>query len=573
MRPRKSSKLLSLALHCSWLVAAERGLPLLAAEPLPPETQEGDLAYADPVANANGAQAPLEDFAIPTTEPSADLPAASGVPAVAPIPLPPADSASGTAQPDGVPPAADYPLPAEAGGAYYVENTPGTAGEASSGGLRSAHAEALADSSATSPAGQAAADDRSAPWVAAPGGFSSAYGAAYGAPYGASYGASYGAFPAISSANGFNPMPTAYLFGGGLGDDLLDGLSLGATLSGTYDSNPSQGYGPRDDSGEGDFFLTLGGNVGYRSTASDWTYGVNYSGSYSEYFTQSELSGYNQSLGGSVNYEGGPLTLTLTLGLGFGSGANRYYESVVDELSCNYGLSARYRVSPKTSLTGDFSQSFNSASDGGFSDIGSFNLGASALYRYSSLTEFGPGIRYTRDSGDSQMDRSSFGPTMTVNYTLSRKVSLNSRIGVDFASYEDGTNADPSLSGSIGLNYRASSLWGMNLSLNRDMQADPSKEGGFSEITALRLGYHRKIRRVAWNLGLSYETNAAEAPDGVETGAEDRDYLSFDSSLGMPLFADTCNGSVFLRYSDESGGTAGETWDSIQTGFSLSRSF
>jgi hypothetical protein len=384
------------------------------------------------------------------------------------------------------------------------------------------------------------------------------------------------------SAAGFGARPSGFSgpSAGFAGSDTLltlkDGLSLSAMLSGTYDTNPSQGYGPVGDSGQGDFFMTLGGTAAYLSKASEWTYGATYTGGYNQFFNQTDLSGYNQNAGASVNYQGGPFTATFNVGCDIGSGANRYYASVVDEIRFNYGLNARYRISSKTSLTGNFSQNFTSASGGGSSGTDSFNLGASALWRYSPLTEFGPGIRYTSQSGDTQQGRTSIGPTMTVNYKLSKKVSLNSQVGVDFAEYEDGQSADPTLAMLIGLNYQASRLWGMNLSLNRSTEADPARAGQYSEMTSLRIGYNRRIRRAVWNLGLSYETTTTEVPDQVTTGYDpnvaDRDYLSFDTSLGMPVFADTCNASVFIRYSDHSG-SASETWDSLQTGFSISRSF
>lgn len=372
--------------------------------------------------------------------------------------------------------------------------------------------------------------------------------------------------------SGFSGIPGAFATGDPLTETLLDGLGLSASLTGTYDTNPSQGYGPAEDSGQGDFFLTLGGAVSYLSRASTWTYGASYSGGYSQYFNQSDLSGYSQSAGGTVNYDGGPLSATFNLGINFGSGANRYYASVVDEISYNYGLSARYRISRKTSLTGDLSQRFTSASGDGNSDTDSFDLGAAALWRYSPLTEFGPGIRYTSDSGHSGQDRTSIGPTLTVNYELSKKVSLNSRVGMDFAEYGDGETADPALSMSIGLNYRASRLWGMNLALMRDTQASYAAAGEFEELTSLRLGYNRKIRRAVWNLGMGLETRSTENPDNTEPERADRDYLTFDTSLGMPVFADTCSASVFMRYSDQDG-AAEESWDSLQTGFSISRSF
>jgi hypothetical protein len=368
-------------------------------------------------------------------------------------------------------------------------------------------------------------------------------------------------------------------------NDLLDGFGFSAAITGTYDTNASRGYGvpgqigqpvlpgqPSQDSG-GDFFATLSGSAAYRTQGSEWTYGLNYSGSYSEYFSQSELSGYNQSAGGSVNYQGGPLTASLNAGISFGSGANRYYQSVVDEISYNYGLNAAYRYSRKTTITGNFSQSFSNA-NGGFSDVGSFNAGLSALWQYSSRTQFGPGIRYSQQSGDTQEDLRSIGPTMTVNYRLSEKVSLNSQVGLDFNEYGSGESTDPSFSAAIAASYRISSLSNMNLSLNRGQTASASSAGRFEERTSMRVGYTRKIRRASWNLGASYEFTSFDAPETVAGASPgDRNYLSLDSSLGMPVFANTCSASIFTRYSDESGGGTSANGDSFQVGFSLGRSF
>jgi len=384
--------------------------------------------------------------------------------------------------------------------------------------------------------------------------------------------------PSPGPPSGFSNTPAAFPLGSGLDGDLLDGFSLSATLSGTYDSNPSQGFTTAGSTGGGttaggDFFTTLGGGLGYRSTPSDWTFGADYSGSYSEYFEQSDLSGYNQSSAATVDYEVGPLSASLTAGVNLGSGANRYYAAVVDQLSVNYGLSARYRISPKTSLTSSLAQTFTSASGGNSSDTSSFSLNTSALWRYSALTEFGPGVRYTSDTGES--GRTSIGPTLNMNYKLAKKVSMTSQVGMEFSQYQDGGSSDPSLTTSIGLNYKASRLWGMNLSLYRGTQAHPTTAGGFDEITSLTLGYTRKIRRASFNLGLSYETNAAQTTGNGATARVDTAYPSYNSSLSMPLFANKATGSVFFNYRGQSGTdtTTNGSGDSTQTGFRLGWSF
>ncbi len=378
--------------------------------------------------------------------------------------------------------------------------------------------------------------------------------------------------PSISRGlfSGFSSVPGSNLLGGGVLNTLDEGFGFSTALSGTYDSNPSQGYSTPANSGQGDFFTTLGGTVAYRSTASTWTYAANYSGAYNQFLDQTDLSGYNQSAAASLNYESGPMTAGVTLGINYGSGANRNYASVVDEISYIYGLHARYRISAKTSITGHFSQSINDASGG--ASTGTIDLGASALWAYSPLTEFGPGIRYTHRSGDLQQDRSTIGPTFAVNYKLTTKISLNSIIGMDFVSYENVGSSDTFLFSSIGLNYRASSLWGMSLSLLRDTQASYSTPNEFDETTALRLGYNRNIRRAVWTLGMGFETRASENPNPLAVTRPDRDYLTFDTGLSMPIFSGTTNASMFMRYSDQSG-AAIDSWDSFQMGFGINRSF
>lgn len=362
----------------------------------------------------------------------------------------------------------------------------------------------------------------------------------------------------------------APMMGDGIFGPVREGLAIAVTLGGTYDSNPSQGVTTVRNSGQGDFMMSLGGGIRYRSIAPIWTFGFSYSGSYSVYFDQSDLNGYNQDAEASLYYDSGPLSASLALGIDFGSGANRFHASVVDEISYRYRLDARYRYSPKTSITGSFSQRLTDASGG--TDTNSFDAAASALWQYSPLTEFGPGIRYTRRGGDSRQSRTTIGPTVTVNYQLSEKVGLSSRVGADFVRSGSGGSADPSLSTSIAVDYRATSYWGMNLTLLRDVQSSFNQTDEFEEITALRLGYNRTIRRASWNVGLGWETRSSENSDRTTATRPDRDYLTADTSVGMSIFADTTNLSVFMRYRNQSGGT-NESWDSIQVGFNISRAF
>ena len=358
-----------------------------------------------------------------------------------------------------------------------------------------------------------------------------------------------------------------------LGSTLLKGLKLSGSLASYYNSNLSPYPIPGNNSAKDDFIASLGGTANYLSKASDFTFGASYRGNYNEYFNHSDFSGYSQ--GGSVvaNYNGGRFSISGSLGASLDRGNNVNYSSAfVEQTTWSSNLTARYRLSPKTSLQADFSQ-VNTSATGNYSDTSSLSLDASALWRYSPLTEFGPGIRYTYRSGSTQIGRSSIGPIVSFNYRLSEKVALNSRVGVDFASYDNGGSANPTVSASVGLNYQASRLWGMDFTLYRDTQADPFTAGAYTELTSLRLGYHRKILRALWNLGVSYQTNSAVAAgNSSAVNYPTRDYFSADTSLSMLIFANTTTASVFLQFNDQNNGSAG-SWNSVLTGVSLSRSF
>lgn len=376
-----------------------------------------------------------------------------------------------------------------------------------------------------------------------------------------------------SAPSGFTGSPSGLPVGGGLGDSILDGFGIGATFSTRYESNVTQSPGMPIAPILDDFILSAGLNLNYLSKAAAWTFGGNYRGSYDGYINQSDYSGFNQGAGLVANYNGGRISASITGALDFDRGANRYYSSsnFVERTNISTSANVRYRLSSKTAIQGNIGQSF-STSSGDYDDTQSYDLGLSALWRYSPLTEWGPGLRYTVRTGSSQLDRTSVGPTVTVNYKLSSKISMNSRIGVDFASYEGGGSSDPMVAASIGMNYAASKLWGMNFSLFRDAQADPSQAGAFTEVTALRLGCNRKIRRATLNLGCGYEMNTSEFPADKTSSRGDRDYITFDASLGMPIFSNTTSASLFIRYNDQSGSIT-DSWDSFSTGLSLSRSF
>jgi len=365
--------------------------------------------------------------------------------------------------------------------------------------------------------------------------------------------------------SGLGVIPGIFPFYGGGPANMRDGLSYSLSLTSIYDSNPTRGF--QANGGAGDFSMLLGGGFGYASRGSGVSYSLSYSGGYRTYFNEIDLNGAYHSTAMGVNYRGGRLSTGASLNMDFGSGANRNYASITDSLRLNYQCNARYEVSAKTSLQGNFSQSFDLVSGQGNQDTQNFNAGISGLWKYSELTEFGPGVRFTRNKQKSGPSRDTIGPTFSVNYKLSGKTSLNTQIGIDFVTIEGAPSQDPSLFTSIGINYRASDLWSLNMSLLRDNRASFSVNGGFEEVIALRLGSARQIRRATWNLGVGLE-NRSRSNGG---NAPDRDYFTIDTSIGMLIFRQTTQASVFCGYQNENSGNG--SWDAFQLGFGLTRNF
>lgn len=443
--------------------------------------------------------------------------------------------------------------------------------------------------------------------------------------------------------SGFSDL-TGSPLGGGLGDSLAAGFAFTPTLSATYDSNILKGQPQISNQSKGDFFLGYGGEFSYLTKPSALTFGGSYRGHYDEYLSRSEFNGYSQGGGLLGQYKGGHFTLAATAGIDESRGGTQNYSSAttfggtssssfnqsynqsnfdrvnrsasilgnfdaahftasanfgydLDRQSNNYAgavftnvieitsfhsaLSARYELSAKTAITGNFSQRSDSVNVGNYGDTSNYTVGTAALWKYSPLTEIGPGVHYTYNSNtysSFKTGRSSIGPTLNLNYKLDVKVTMTSQVGLDFSRYDTGKSADPTLSASLGLNYQASALWGMNLNLSRSVQADPTFVGAFYENDSVRLGINRRLQRVIWSLGTTYQANSSVAPAGVK-GRPSGDMLGVDTSVAMQLFGDKGIVRVFVRYNDQSNGvysgygSTGKAWNSCQTGMNLSYRF
>jgi hypothetical protein len=375
---------------------------------------------------------------------------------------------------------------------------------------------------------------------------------------------------------GFAAPPPGLVTGGlssGDGDEMLElfrGLSLGFGTSLFYDSNVGQSPDTRDFPAQDDFILMLSPSLRWARASSTWNFGLGARGSFGEHFENSDYSSKNYGLDGSIGYRAGRLKLGGSASYAFNEGVNRFYRGVVAESTYGVGLSAAYEMSPKTSLEASFGSSWRQP-EGRLGETESQNGNLSAMWRYSSLLRIGPGLSYSRATGEFQLPRTSWGPTLSADYKLSKKVSVNGRVGFDFVDY-DGGSSDHAFSTAINASYALSPLTRMSLGLSRGVQADGSVAGAFRESTALRFSVDQKIGRVRAGLGLGYEYSSYSSGSG-RSPRSPLDFYTGDLSLSMPFWGDRAAASVFLRYSDSVSDELFQDWSGIQTGVSVNFQF
>lgn len=353
--------------------------------------------------------------------------------------------------------------------------------------------------------------------------------------------------------------------------ELLSGVSAGASASSYYDSNLNQRAGTAAAPAEDDFVQSLSSSLQWARNSSLWNLSLGALGSYELPLSKPDLKSFNYGFNGAAGYQAGRLKLSGNLSQSFNEGSNRFAGAVVRQASYGVGFSAAYEFSRRTSLVSSFRSSWTDGG-AGVSATESRNASLSAMWTYSPVLKVGPGLSYSEDGGDLLVSRSTLGPTLSANYQLSRKVSVQSMLGWEFMDRGDSGRSS-SLSTSISAAYALNSLWGFNLSLNRGVDADGVGNAGFRESTALQFAVNHRMGRANAALALGYDrTSYLDSADGGSAG-EGVDYLNSSISVSMPVFGDRASATVFLRYNNSMSDNASQDWDGLQAGCSLSYQF
>jgi len=302
--------------------------------------------------------------------------------------------------------------------------------------------------------------------------------------------------------------------------------------------------------------------------------GVNANLGHREYFERSDFSDTYYSLGIFGGYNSRKTVLAYSANVLSGSGVDLQTSEFLDQLTFSSNLMMRYRLSGKTSLLATWEHSNTSNDIFGFNDTSSWTLGLSALWRATGKMNLGPGIRYGVRSVDSGADLTVIGPTLRVNYDLLNKVSLRSSIGLDIID-SPFTDSRTRFNWSIGVGYRASSLWGLDFNLVRDSEASFTRGTGYDETTALQLSYWRKIRCAKLTLSAAYQMRSS-LDRNLASGLEDRDsdYFTLSARYSRPIFRERATIDFDFSYMNfESDNVFSDSWNGIQLGCGIHYSF
>ena len=341
-----------------------------------------------------------------------------------------------------------------------------------------------------------------------------------------------------------------------------------------YDSNVTLGAPEGRFDEESDFLIqpSLKSSFQLGSGSGEWRFGLRGDVTRMDFNELDRFNVTNYSFGLNGGYQSTRAKLLFDTAYASTGGVNRFVGSFFEQTSVSSRLTGDYTISPKTSFELSLRQNSVGSETQGFADISSTTFRAAALWKATPLIRLGPGFRYgvrTAEVGSQLQDQelTVAGPVLRLDYKLSTKVSLTSNVGLDFADSPSGD--DELLNWRVGLNYRASSLWGLNLRMIRDSQATLFAGGGFDQVSSYRFGYTRKIRSARLNLGVSYEDREPQGSSAVVSGFRDSGYLNYTASLGLPVFGDEVDLSLDLAWRDFDTADSLQSWNGFQSGLSM----
>ncbi|MDB4490761.1 hypothetical protein N9228_00090 [bacterium] len=343
-----------------------------------------------------------------------------------------------------------------------------------------------------------------------------------------------------------------------------------------YDSNVTLGAPEGRFEEESDFLIqpSLKSSFQLGSGSGEWRFGLKGNVTRMDFNELDRFNVTNYSFGLNGGYQSSRAKLLFNAGYASTGGLNRFVGALFEQTSVSSRLTGDYTISPKSSLELSVNQSSQESVTSGFADTSSTTFRVAALWKATPLIRLGPGFRYgvrTAEVGLQDQELTVAGPVLRLDYKLSTKVSLTSNVGLDFADSPSGD--DELLNWRVGLNYRASSLWGLNLRMIRDTQATLFAGGGFDQVSSYRFGYTRKIRSARLNLGVSYEDRAPQGSTQVVAGFRDSGFLNYTASLGLPVFGDEVDLSLDLAWRDFDSADTLQSWNGLQSGLSLAWSF
>lgn len=355
-------------------------------------------------------------------------------------------------------------------------------------------------------------------------------------------------------------------------DPTMDGAIKGsvgyaASASASYDSNTSLSSTNEQD----DVILSLSPSVGYTSDpegAARYVFNAYYSPSYKAYLEDSGKGGLNQSGGVSLSTSGARTSISAFFNRSQSSGADRITGGYSETVVHSGGISASYKLAPRTSIQASATAASSDYSTG---ETGSeiYSTKAGLSWDASELLALGSSFRYKRSESTTSGVRTAMGISFDASYLVTDRIDFFSSIGIE--SVENSRSSDgsePSVFGEMGLSYALNEIWSSQASINLVSLPSATSSNYVINDLSFQAGISRSLLQGSLKLSAAYSI-----PDFQEVGPtvasnNAGDVLEVMLSYGRPIFSERIGFATAVSYSCSDWGDDWSRW-LFTTGISI----
>ncbi len=351
-------------------------------------------------------------------------------------------------------------------------------------------------------------------------------------------------------------------------------LRYGLTAVWEYDDNFStrQSNGPDSEGGDGQIFaLSPFGVLTFGEPGHGLDFRIGYAPIIRWFIQDNRDPLYAHELAVDLGVNGTRSRVNASLTYSRNEGGIVEVGEVVSSDTFSLQVGGSYDISPKTIIGATFGSTI--AEYQTLNSFSNFTLGFFVDYAVTPKSRLGIGLGYDHLQQDLNLASNTFNLNLRFNWAATAKTGLTGVTGVEQREYQDGNSIMAGV-GNLGFYYNPTDKVSFNFGAYRKSVPSISIANGMSYCTgaALSAGFEATAR-VQANMTLGYENALYEATGGPEKVDREDNYFfvrpsvryAFSSHLSMNVF--------YQMTSNESSGTAANSFDRNQVGISLTLAY